>query len=230
MPNMTREQALAKARKILADAGYPGGKGIPILQKDVTEGTTNEQFFQVFQRDCAAVGIRVEAFQTTWVDMLSRIRGGRAQMWGISWGADYPEAQNFLQLFYGPNKAPGVNGSNYDNPEFNALYEQALPMQPSPERTDLYRRMERMVIEDCVWSIRYSRRQFSITQPWLHNYKYHDLTSKYFKYCRVDQDRRTADLKKVSPTRYGPLLIGLAGFVLLVGLTLFAARNTRRGW
>ena len=230
MPGMTRDEALEKARKVLADAGYPGGKGIPVLQKEVNEGTTSQQFFLAFQRDCADVGIRVEAYQTSWTDMLGRIRNKQATMWGISWGADYPEAQNFLQLFYGPNKSPGVNGSNYDNPEFNKLYEQALSMSPSPERKALYRKMERIVVDDCVWSIRYSRKQFSLMQPWLKNYKYNDLSSKYFKYCRVDTDLRKAKLREISPPNFVPLGIGLLGFIGLVAFTLRSARRTRRGW
>jgi ABC-type oligopeptide transport system substrate-binding subunit len=66
------------------------------------------------------------------------------------WGLDYPDAENTLQLFYGPNASPGSNDANYRNPEYDALYEQTSVMLPSPERTALYRRMNQMVIDDCV--------------------------------------------------------------------------------
>lgn len=69
---------------------------------------------------------------------------------GYGWSLDYPDAENTLQLFYGPNEAPGSNASNYKNPEYDALYEQAAVMQPGPERTELLQRMNQMVIDDCI--------------------------------------------------------------------------------
>lgn len=69
---------------------------------------------------------------------------------GYGWGLDYPDAENTLQLFYGPYEAPGSNASNYKNPEYDALYEQAAVLQPGPERTEIFHRMNRMLIDDCV--------------------------------------------------------------------------------
>ena len=66
------------------------------------------------------------------------------------WGLDYPDAENTLQLFYGPNGSPGSNDANYKNPEYDRLYEQSAVMMPSPERTEIYRRMNKMLIDDCV--------------------------------------------------------------------------------
>jgi ABC-type transport system substrate-binding protein len=67
-----------------------------------------------------------------------------------SWVMDYPDTENIMQLFYGPNASPGANSANYDNPEFNRLYRDSSSMGPSPERTELYRRMNRILIDDCV--------------------------------------------------------------------------------
>ena len=66
------------------------------------------------------------------------------------WGLDYPDAENTLQLFYGPNASPGSNDANYRNPEYDRLFEQASVMLPSPERTALYQQMNRMLIDDCI--------------------------------------------------------------------------------
>jgi oligopeptide transport system substrate-binding protein len=66
------------------------------------------------------------------------------------WGLDYPDAENTLQLFYGPNGSPGSNDANWENAEFDRLYDQSSVMQPSAERTALYRRMNQIVIDDCV--------------------------------------------------------------------------------
>ena len=67
-----------------------------------------------------------------------------------SWTMDYPDAENTVQLFFGPNSAPGSNAANYDNKEFNRLYRASSTMEPSPMRTALYRNMNRLVLEDCA--------------------------------------------------------------------------------
>ena len=67
-----------------------------------------------------------------------------------SWTMDYPDTENTMQLFYGPNRSPGSNSSNYNNPLFDELYRDSASMQPSVERTEIYRKMNRLVIDDCV--------------------------------------------------------------------------------
>jgi ABC-type oligopeptide transport system substrate-binding subunit len=63
---------------------------------------------------------------------------------------DYPDAENVMQLYYGPNAAPGSNSASYRNPDYDMLYENAAPMGESPERSRIYRAMNRMLIDDCV--------------------------------------------------------------------------------
>jgi hypothetical protein len=71
---------------------------------------------------------------------------------------DYPDAENTIQLFYGPNASPGSNSANYNNEEFNRLYQASSTMQPSPTRTAMYRNMNRIVIDDCATISGISRR------------------------------------------------------------------------
>ena len=66
------------------------------------------------------------------------------------WTMDYPDAENTIQLFYGPNASPGSNNANYNNEEFNRLYQDSSTMPASPVRTALYRTMNRIVIDDCA--------------------------------------------------------------------------------
>jgi len=98
---------------------------------------------------------------------------------------DYPDAQNFLQLFYGPNKSPGVNGTNYQNPEFDRLYEKILSMCESPERTALYEKMADMVDDDCVWALIGYPLAYGLFQPWFQNYKPHAFPYANWKYYKV---------------------------------------------
>ncbi len=229
-PEETREQALAKARKILADAGYPGGKGIPVIRKDIVDNDINRTFFLAFQRDMADVGIRFEAFSVTWPEFLRRLNAKKAQCWGISWGADYPDPQNFFQLFYGPNKAPGVNKSCYENPEFDKLYEEARPLLEGPERTRLYRRMQEIVTDDVVWSFRYRRVQFSMIQPWTYGFRFNDMGEKYFKYCRVDGAARDKGVAAVNKATVWPVFVFFGALVFVISVTAVSAGRRTRGW
>ena len=98
----------------------------------------------------------------TFGDYNRALRTSKLSIMGYGWQLDYPDAENVLQLFYGPNAAPGSNASNYDNPEYNRLFRQTKTMQPGPERTEIYRRMNRMLIEDCVGIIGLTRSHVSL--------------------------------------------------------------------
>ena len=63
---------------------------------------------------------------------------------------DFPDTENLMQLYYGPNAAPGSNSASYNNPDYNRLYDITAAMSESPERTQIYREMNQMLIDDCV--------------------------------------------------------------------------------
>ena len=86
----------------------------------------------------------------TFGDFVKDTSNSRLPIVSKGWSLDYPDAENTLQLFYGPNGSPGSNDANYKNPEYDRLYEQSAVMLPSPERTEIYRRMNQMVIDDCI--------------------------------------------------------------------------------
>lgn len=67
-----------------------------------------------------------------------------------SWTMDYPDLENLMALYYGPNSSPGSNSANYDNPQYNRLYEASMVMNESPERTRIYREMNQLLMDDCA--------------------------------------------------------------------------------
>jgi ABC-type transport system substrate-binding protein len=226
----TMEQARERARKVLADAGIAGGQGVGTLTVDVTDSSTDEQFFIAFQSDMKQVGLSLQAYKASWQEQIRRQRESKFQMVGLAWGADYPAAQNFLQLFYGPNRSPGPNSSNYQNPAYDALYEKSLTLPPGPERTAAYREMERIVVDDAVWIWRYRREQWTLMQPWTSGYRYNDISLKSWKYTHVDGARRRALVEAWNPVRWTPGLIAIGVLAALVGLTVLAGRRQMKGW
>lgn len=229
-PGETMDQARERARKILAEAGLGVGQPLPKITMDVGDSSTEEQFFVAFQTDMKALGLEVSPYKAQWQEMLRRQRESKYQMTGLAWAADYPEAQNFLQLFYGKNRSPGPNSSNYANPAFDALYEQALGMAPGPERTRLYREMQRIIVDDAVWIFRYRPEQWSLLQPWHTGFRFNTFSSKAWKYAHVDSAQRQALQAAWNPVAWLPIAVVLAAAALLVGLTLLSARRQVKGW
>jgi oligopeptide transport system substrate-binding protein len=117
----------AAARRLLAEAGYPGGRdheGHPLRLTMIMAGagsTDARQQAEFYTDHLRAIGIDLVVQQLSFAEYLRREHDGSTQIFWAGWIMDYPDAQNFLQLFYGPNKCPGVNAANYQNPEFDKL-------------------------------------------------------------------------------------------------------------
>ncbi len=149
--SITRD--VAGARRLLAENGWTP-ENLPEIVYGSTAGTTDRLFFEQFRAWMRDIGFpREKVVQKTYANFgdLSRAwKRGQLPVVSKGWGLDYPDAENTLQLFYGPNGSPGSNDANWKNAEYDRLYEQTAVMQPSDERTTLYRRMNRLVIDDCV--------------------------------------------------------------------------------
>jgi len=141
------------ARRLLAENGWTPDN-LPELVYGTTSSVTSRLFFEQFRAWLKDIGYPTKKVvlkqYATFGDISKAWKESRLPLIAKGWGLDYPDAENTLQLFYGPNGSPGSNDGNYRNPEYDRLYEQTSTMLPSPERTALYRRMNRMVIDDCA--------------------------------------------------------------------------------
>jgi len=141
------------ARALLKEFGWTP-ESLPELTYGMPAGVQQRQMYAQLRAQLVALGfppdkIKFETF-ATFGDFNKAMKNRQLDLFFLGWKLDYPDAQNTLQLFYGPHETPGSNNFNYRNPEFDALYEESATMQPSPRRTAIYRRMNDMVIEDCV--------------------------------------------------------------------------------
>lgn len=141
------------ARRLLREHGWHADN-LPVLTYGTTAGVTERLFFEQFRAWLREIGWpRDKIVQRTYANFgdISRAwKRSELPLVAKGWGLDYPDAENTLQLFYGPNGSPGSNDANYRNPAYDALYARGAVMPPSPERTALYQQMNRMVIDDCV--------------------------------------------------------------------------------
>jgi oligopeptide transport system substrate-binding protein len=192
--NPLQRHDIEKAKALLAKAGFPEGKGLPEFAYDTLSDSKARQTAEFFSQNMAAIGIKVKIVSNTWPQFQEKIKGGRAQIFGIAWGADYPDPQNFFQLFYSKNVSPGPNDSSYASPEFDKAYEASLNLPPGNERNALYKKMRDIVTEDSPWIFQAHRQGYRLVHGWLNNFKWNDIQNDYFKYLRVDPKKR-ADLK-----------------------------------
>jgi ABC-type transport system substrate-binding protein len=190
---------LPRAKKLLAEAGYPGGNDPKTgrrLQLTMELGSADDaeyrQSIELFCSFMDQLGIKLLTNFHNWPAFQEKLERRQAQMFQLAWSADYPDAENYLQLFYSPNSSPGPNHCNYVNMEFDKLYEQARVMLDGPERTALYTRMADIVVEDCPWLMTMQPSDFAMRHGWMGHYKYHDFPYGMIKYYSVDGAARRA--------------------------------------
>ena len=141
------------AKQLLADNGWTP-ENLPPLVYGSTSGVTSRLSFEQFRAWMKEIGYPTDKIilksYATFGDISKAWKDSVLPFVSKGWGLDFPDAENTLQLFYGPNGSPGSNDANYRNPEYDRLYELSSTMLPSPERTAIYRQMNRMLIDDCV--------------------------------------------------------------------------------
>lgn len=190
MKNPYKEFNVEKAKELMKKAGFPDGKGLAPLEYLTLADSTARQMTEYLQKSLKLIGIELKVQTFSWPEFQQSLKNKKGQMWSYAWSADYPDAENFLQLFYSKNSSPGPNDSNYSNPEFDKLYEQSLTLNDTPERTTLYKKMVALVIEDSPWAFGVHRLAYGLNHPWLKNYKPHEFNHGMSKYYKIDTSLR----------------------------------------
>jgi ABC-type transport system substrate-binding protein len=189
----------AAARALLDRFGYkdvdgdgfremPDGKPLTIVRWS-TPDSGSRQGDELWKRNMDAIGIRMVFRQDRLAELRKMARLGKIQTRGDGWNADYPDAENFMQLLYGPNAAQ-ENNAQFDLPEFNRLFEQARTLPDSPQRTQLFDRMTRIAIAYAPWRLTYHLIADSLRQPWIGNFVPHPIREESWEYLDVDPAMR----------------------------------------
>jgi oligopeptide transport system substrate-binding protein len=135
-----------KARQLLAEAGYKNGQGIPVIKLLTVAVYADLGSFIAKELEDIGLKIQVEVIQKGL--LLEQTAKSEALFFRGSWIADYPDAENYLSVFYSRNPAP-PNYTRYNNPRFDALYESSLVEKNDSIKYTLYRQMDQRVINDA---------------------------------------------------------------------------------
>ncbi|MCS7169032.1 MAG: ABC transporter substrate-binding protein, partial [Candidatus Kapabacteria bacterium] len=155
-----------RARQLLAAAGFPNGEGLPVLTLQLGISPRTLSVAEAVQQQLAEMGIRVELRQVSFPQHLAMVREGRCMLWRTNWIADYLDPENFLALFYSGYRAPdGPNTTRVRLVEVDSLYDRALAEVEAERRFQLYRQIERRVLDEAPWIFLYYPRLVRLLQP-----------------------------------------------------------------
>ncbi len=182
---------LTRAKQLLIEAGYPNGIDPQTgrrLQLTLDLGNTTQstrESSELLASFYAEVGIDLQLSYNQWPAFLAKVSSAKAQMALMAWAGDYPDVENFLQMFHSRNLSPGPNRSNYVNPVVDALYEQAIATKSSADAHDIWLKLQRIVVKDCPWVFLHYGIDFSLANRRLINYQIHNFPYGMERYWRV---------------------------------------------
>ncbi len=189
-PRAPRGPDIQAAKAALVEAGYPDGQGLPPIRFYTSQGGNNDQQVEMLQRQLSRINVKLDPILVDFSQLIEQVNKRQAPMFSFAWSSDYPDGENNLALFYGPNASPGSNHYNYNNPEYDKLYESIVAMEPGEERTRIYNQMQEMLFEDIPAIGALARVRYYLIAPWLKNAKPNERYYGWYKMLDADDSKR----------------------------------------
>jgi len=155
-----------RARSLLAEAGFPGGRGLGPLAYHFNTGDLNQRIAEALQAQLKEVGVALELRRLDWAAHIKVVDDGSAGFFRQGWIADYPDPENFLTvLFHSRNVGPPGNTSRYRNPAVDRLFDEADAMAPGAQRVKRYQEAEQVILDDAAWVSLYHYASRALIKP-----------------------------------------------------------------
>ena len=234
-------RSIDEAKVLLSEAGYPDGRdektGKPlVLNYDYQRVPTPEYKAELdwMVKQFAKLNVQLEIRATDYNQFQEKMLKGKQQIFWWGWFADYPDAENFLFLLYGPNskaKVEGENAANYLNPEYDKRYKQLALLEDGPAKQKMIDEMVDILRKDAPWAWGYFPYSAGAYQKWQPNGKYGLFTNDRALYYRIDAPMRARLQAEWNRPRYWPMLLMAAALLLLgwVGWRAYRARERSTG-
>ena len=170
--------------------------GSPLLLEQATQpDQLSRQLAELMQKSLKAVNLRIVFKPAKWPENLKSSRAGKLMMWGVAWSAESPDGDTFLSMAYGPNIG-GSNHARFNLPAYNALYEKQARMPDSPEREQLMREANKMLVAYTPYKVSSHRIATDLMHPWVIGYRRHGFIREFIKFIDVDVEAQQKALKK----------------------------------
>ena len=175
-----------KALALLAEAGYPHGKGLPTLTLSTTSSYLD--LCKYIQQQLGLLGIDIKVDVNPPAALREQIAQGKSSWFRGSWIADYPDAENYLSLFFSGNRCPaGANYTRYSNPQYDRLYLQAKGATDPQRRIALYRQMDQLVMRDAPVIILYYDQVLHFTHKNVHGLQSNAMNALDLRHVTIDK-------------------------------------------
>ena len=231
-----QRKSIDTAKQLLVEAGYAQGidpdtgESLILNLDTAASGPDDRARLNWYRKQFAKLGIQLVIRATDYNRFQQKMRSGNAQIFMWGWNADYPDPENFFFLLYGPNgkvKSGGENAVNFQNKEFDRLFEKMRNMDNGEERYQLIQELQEIIRHEAPWIFGFHPKSFALYHGWYSNLKPNLMANNRLKYTRINSAMR-ADLRKQwNQPLVWPVLLVLLLLVLLVipAITAYQRRS-----
>jgi oligopeptide transport system substrate-binding protein len=157
-----------KAQQLLKEAGYPNGIGLPTIVMSTT--ASYQDLCEYIQSELATLGIKIKLEVNQAAQHRQMVAKQQLTFFRGSWIADYGDAENYLSLFYSPNKSPiGPNYTHYSIPAYDKLYNESMSIANDTARWNVYRKMDQLMMQESPVIILYYDKVLRLTHNNIHS-------------------------------------------------------------
>jgi ABC-type transport system substrate-binding protein len=193
------EYDVAKAKALLDMYGYvdrdgdgyremPDGSRLELVFNS-TPTQRDHQVDELWKRSMDDIGVRFSVRKAKWQDLLKQSNSGQLMMWSLGGSAAAPDADNWLQTYYGPNAGFKGNRARFRLAAYDQLFEKARLLPDSPERTHLYQEMARLIIAYAPTKLQTHRLLTDMWYPWVVGFRRPPVLGNHFwKYLDIDRN------------------------------------------
>jgi peptide/nickel transport system substrate-binding protein/oligopeptide transport system substrate-binding protein len=174
-----------QARELLAQAGYPGGEGIPPLDIwTVSKSESVKAELAAYRKYMAAIGIELKPrVAKNWKHFIQMINDKKAPLYYAAWYADYPDPDNFLFVLC--HSASGTNRMGYENSTIDRMLENARQEVDYIKRIQTYRDVQSQVMHDAPLIPQHVNSFNYLFQPWVKGIEVSYLGAAYIPFRKI---------------------------------------------
>ncbi|MBH9553636.1 bicyclomycin resistance protein [Inhella sp. 4Y17] len=162
----------------------PDGSPLEITYHTQPDGQ-NRALSELWQKNMDRLGIRIRFKLAKWPENLKAARAGKLQMWGVSWSASIPDAEDHLGLAYSANIGQ-ANYARFKLPEYDQLFERQRQLPDGPERQALLERMDKLLVAYMPYKVHVNRVFTDMTQPWVIGHDRNIFRRDFWQYLDID--------------------------------------------
>ncbi len=181
-----RKRDLAAAKKLMAEAGYPDGKGLaPLTMRMSAFDADTRNEFDMIKAQVAQIGVQLVGDFNDTPTFNKAMDAGNFQLAYYAWYADYPDAEDFYQILYGRNVAPGPNSGGFANAAYDKGYEASRAMVNGPQRYEVFKQLNAILRDEVPVVPLYESMRSDSVQKWIGNYRRNIFTTE-MQFMSVD--------------------------------------------